>query len=78
MIQDKRDFVKKLFELYVAGGNQEGIQDMAYVKDSNSEYVVVKFDETSAKKFSVLGDNPQGILIDFAKFLSNMDAYDWI
>lgn len=75
---EKKKFVEDLFRLYVNGGNQENISNMTYVKDGKEEYVLVDFGTNAYKRFSVWGDNPQGILIDFTNFLSNIDEYDWI
>lgn len=78
----KEDFVEELKEFYMnVVGNQECIVDMHYETENGREYVYVSYvgsGRFEQKRFSVWGDNEQGILIDFAKFLQNTDAYPWI
>lgn len=75
---EKAEFIEELFELYKKGGNQLSLVSMKYVRDEDSEWVVVNFGEGVFQRFNVGGYNSQGILLEFARFLSNRNDYDWI
>ena len=77
----KEEFIKQLKEFYMeAVGNPETIEDIYYKRECENgpEWVYIIFTSKSAKRFSVWGDSFQGILIDFVRFLDNMDSYPWI
>lgn len=78
----KANFVEELKNFYInVVGNQELISDMHYSKEvregTDYEYVYVTF-TCGQKRFSVWGDNNQGILMDFIRFLKNFDQYKWL
>lgn len=75
----KADFVDQLCNFYKTSVNTTlDIDYMKYVEVGGHEWVYVVFKSGSAKKFSVWGDNNQGILIDFVHFIQNFKQYDWI
>lgn len=73
-------FVESLKDFYKhVVGNQEGIDDMTYIEDEyENEWVYVSFGRYSQKRFSVNGDNNQGILKDFVNFLNHKDRFEWL
>ena len=76
---DKASFVEELWQFYKnVVGNELEIVDMTYVTDGALEYVYVTFGAGSQKRFSVWGDNRQGILADFGKFIARYDDYPWL
>lgn len=78
-MKSKADFVEELKEFYIkVVGNIEEITDMSYIAgEDGSEYVYVSWGD-SQKRFSVWGDNNQGILKDFVRFLNNFSEYSWL
>lgn len=74
----KADFVEELWRFYKdVVGNPAGITDMSYIEEDDDEYVYVSWGD-SQKRFSVWGDNNQGILKDFVSFLNNFSEYSWL
>lgn len=70
---EKALFVRQLWKFYrTKAANTRQIKNMYY----KNEYVVVEFNN-GKKSFSVDGDNKDGILIDFVRFLMNFDSYEW-
>lgn len=77
----KADFVEELKNFYMnVIGNPEGIEDLRYIEfpQIDREYVYVLWRSGAQQRFSVWGDNEQGITKDFFRFLDNHDHYGWL
>lgn len=73
----KAEFVQALLEFYKGQvKNPIGLTGMEYESKDNEEYVVVSFGYAK-KRFSVRGDNEQGILEDFLRFMGDFNSYAW-
>ena len=79
--KEKARFVKKLQQFYIDDcKNPETIKRLDYVYDeeSENEFIYVSFRTHSQKRIYVAGRNQQGMLMDFTRFLANMDSFYWL
>lgn len=78
--KNKARFVKKLQNFYTRDcKNGHSIKRLDYVCEmEESEFIYVSFNSYSQKRIYVSGKNEEGMLLDFCRFLSNMDEYYWL
>lgn len=75
----KEEFVRELTKFYKEKVNNViGIEDLKYRVVDGKEFVYVFFPSGGVKRFCIDGDNNQGILVDFTRFIKNQQDYAWL